>query len=93
MRPQSGHDYSGRSSGEGSISVWTYHYADAELIEGFVPTDSELEPVNVVSAAPGVDVEKLFKFASEVGVVTIGGYTPSVGAAGGYILGGGTGAR
>lgn len=65
---------------------------DAEYIEDFVPTGTELPSQGVISAGPGVSVEGLYAAGAENGVVTIGGYTPSVGAAGGYIVGGGTGA-
>lgn len=64
---------------------------DAEFIEDFVPTDTDVSPQGVISAGPGVNVEGLYAAGGKNGVVTIGGYTPSVGAAGGYIVGGGTG--
>ncbi|KND88978.1 hypothetical protein TOPH_06479 [Tolypocladium ophioglossoides CBS 100239] len=86
-----GHCYAGRSSGEGSFSVWTGHLNDAQLGNDFVPKATKLAPQTVISAGPAVNVEGLFKFGSENGVVTIGGFTQTVGASGGYILGGGTG--
>jgi hypothetical protein len=64
---------------------------DAEFVEDFVPTGTELPSQSVISAGPGVNVEGLYAAGGKNGVVTIGGYTPSVGAAGGYIVGGGTG--
>lgn len=64
---------------------------DAEFIEHFVPTDTNISSQGILSAGPGVNVETLYAAGGKNGVVTIGGYTPSVGAAGGYIVGGGTG--
>lgn len=87
----SGHDYSGRSSGEGALSIWTRHLNDAVLIEGFVAEGCDDTPSDVVSAGPGVSVEELNKWGADNARVTIGGYTESVGATGGYLLGGGFG--
>ena len=42
-------------------------------------------------AGPAVDVQTLYTAAAQVNRITIGGFTPTVGAAGGYIIGGGTG--
>ena len=64
---------------------------DAEFIEDFVPKNTDLSPQGVISAGPGVNVQGLYAAGGKNGVVTIGGYTPSVGATGGYIVGGGTG--
>lgn len=64
---------------------------DATFLKGFVPEDTSAEPHDVISAGPAVDVLGLYEAGAKNGVVTIGGYTPSVGAAGGYVLGGGTG--
>lgn len=64
---------------------------DAEYIEDFIPTDTDLPAQGVISAGPGVNVSDLYAAGGKNGVVTIGGYTPSVGATGGYIVGGGTG--
>ena len=88
---KSGHDYTGRSSGEGSLSVWTRQLNDAELVANFVPECTNAKPQPVISAGPAVNVEELYQFGSANGVDTIGGFTQTVGATGGYILGGGTG--
>lgn len=66
---------------------------DIEFLQGFVPTDTDASPHDVFSAGPGVDVGGLYAAGGEYGVVTIGGYTPSVGATGGYIVGSGLGKR
>ncbi|KAI1741663.1 FAD-binding domain-containing protein [Xylaria scruposa] len=88
----SGHDYSGRSSGVGSLAIWTRHLTSTEAVSAFVPEGcNNVEGHNVVVAGSGVNVEELYNWGGENGQVTIGGYTTTVGAAGGYILGGGLG--
>jgi FAD/FMN-containing dehydrogenase len=90
----SGHDYTGRSTGPGAFSVWTRNMNDAVAIRNFQPegcSSTTVQPHDVVSAGPGVDVEELFAWGGANAAVTIGGFTTTVGAAGGYTLGGGTG--
>lgn len=64
---------------------------ESAFLQDFVPSETDLPPQGVIAAGPGVNVEGLYEAGGKNGVVTIGGYTPSVGAAGGYIVGGGTG--
>ncbi|TGJ79970.1 hypothetical protein E0Z10_g8794 [Xylaria hypoxylon] len=73
----SGHDYSGRSSGAGALSIWTRHLTTTEAVSSFVPESCEKGSSHDVGA--------------ENRQVTIGGYTTTVGAAA-YVLGGGGGA-
>ncbi|KAI1817328.1 FAD-binding domain-containing protein [Poronia punctata] len=87
----SGHDYSGRSSGAGALSIWTRHLTSTEAVSDFVPKGCSSDGHDVVVAGSGVNVEELYDWGAENGKVTIGGYTTTVGAAGGYILGGGMG--
>ncbi|GAP91265.1 putative FAD-binding domain-containing protein [Rosellinia necatrix] len=88
----SGHDYTGRSSGAGSLSIWTRHLTSTEAVSAFVPQGCRnLAGHDVVVAGSGVNVEELYNWGGANGQVTIGGYTTTVGAAGGYILGGGLG--
>ncbi|KAI1266333.1 FAD-binding domain-containing protein [Xylariaceae sp. FL1019] len=86
-----GHDYTGRSIGAGALTIWTHHMDDAESVPEFIPDGCTADASYAVSAGPGVDVEILNNWAFENGKVTIGGTTATVGAAGGYILGGGIG--
>ncbi|KAI0813096.1 FAD-binding domain-containing protein [Xylaria sp. FL0064] len=89
----SGHDYTGRSSGAGALSIWTRHLTSTETVSSFVPEGcaSGSSSHDVVVAGAGVNVEELYNWGAQNGQVTIGGYTTTVGAAGGYILGGGLG--
>jgi hypothetical protein len=64
---------------------------DLKLLKDFVPKGSKLAPQNVFSAGPGANVSDLYRAGAKYGVQTIGGFTASVGAAGGFVLGGGAG--
>lgn len=66
---------------------------ERSFIKGFVPFKTNTAPQDVISAEPGANVIDLFNTGAKNGVVTIGGFLPTVGAADGYILGGGTGMR
>ncbi|KAF2122532.1 hypothetical protein BDV96DRAFT_593064 [Lophiotrema nucula] len=86
----SGHDYFGRSSSQGALTIWTHYMSDTELIEDFkLCGSSQTRPV--VSAGPGMDVEQLYAITGKYNYVSPGGYTPTVGVSGGFVLGGGTG--
>ncbi|KAJ4344564.1 uncharacterized protein N0V89_012308 [Didymosphaeria variabile] len=87
----SGHDYTGRSTGEGAFTIWTHYINDAQLIKAFNPCGGYGVGQDVISAGAGVNVAQLYEASGQNGVVTIGGYTATVGVAGGYVLGGGTG--
>ena len=62
-----------------------------QFVQGFVPDNTNAAPIDVLSAGPAVVVQGLYDAGAANGVNTIGGFTPTVGATGGYILGGGTG--
>jgi hypothetical protein len=93
---KTGHDYSGRSTGAGAFTIWTHFLNSTEAEPDFVPegcktNDSLTNSTYALKAGPGVDVEALYKWGGENERVTIGGTTTTVGATGGYILGGGLG--
>jgi len=73
------------------LSIWTRHLTSTEAVSDFVPKGCSEGGHDAVVAGSGVNVEKLYDWGAENGQVTIGGYTTTVGAAGGYILGGGLG--
>ena len=64
---------------------------DAVMIDNFTPSECSSSFQNVLSAGPGVNVQELYQWGGENGVVTIGGFVATVGATGGYLLGGGLG--
>ncbi|CAE6494697.1 unnamed protein product [Rhizoctonia solani] len=86
-----GHDYLGRSSGEGSFSIWTHNLKGTSFTNDFVPSgcsdDKAGGPAVTIGAAEHwIDV---YKAANDHNVTVVGGAARSVGAAGGWIQGGG----
>ncbi|KAH7099503.1 FAD/FMN-containing protein [Auriculariales sp. MPI-PUGE-AT-0066] len=85
-----GHDLLGRSSGAGSFAIWTHNLRGIAFNDSFTPTGcpstSASSSVTIQAGEHWIDV---YKAADEHGVIVVGGATRSVGAAGGWITGGG----
>lgn len=81
-----GHDFVGRSSGAGAVSVWTHHLKNLEFYETYTTSDYAGPAVRGGSGVQGTD---LYEFANARGMVAIGGECKTVGWGGGYIAGGG----
>jgi FAD/FMN-containing dehydrogenase len=73
-----------------TLSVWTQHLKDLNVVNNFHPCYSST-PQKVISAGPGVTVGELYDYAERNGLLVMGGYTATIGAAGGFIIGGGIG--
>ncbi|KAK6074152.1 FAD binding domain-containing protein [Seiridium cupressi] len=80
-----GHDYLGRSTGAGSLAIWTHHL---KIIE---PLDWEDCAYNgrALKLGAGVLGYEALTAAHELGLVVVSGECPTVGVAGGYTQGGG----
>lgn len=65
-----GHDFIGRSSGAGALSIWTHHLKDLEFFDDYTTSDY-LGPAVRVGA--GVQGFELYDFAHAHGVVAVGG--------------------
>ncbi|KAF6796333.1 restculine oxidase [Colletotrichum sojae] len=81
-----GHDFNGRSSGSGALSVWIHHLKSINFYESF-KTASYSGPALKVGA--GVQGFELYEAAEKHGVTAVGGEGMTVGYAGGYLAGGG----
>lgn len=81
-----GHDFNGRSSGAGALSIWTHHLKDLEFYESYT-TQNYSGPA--IKAGSGVQSFEIYEFADANGVVAVGGEGETVGWGGGYIAGGG----
>ncbi|KAI3395178.1 hypothetical protein diail_1672 [Diaporthe ilicicola] len=81
-----GHDYNGRSTGYGALSLWTHHLKDIQFIENYA-TAEYTGPAFKLGA--GVQGFELYKAAELHGVSALSGICPTVGVVGGYIQGGG----
>ncbi|KAL4808590.1 hypothetical protein BDV18DRAFT_150977 [Aspergillus unguis] len=80
-----GHDYLGRSTGAGALSVWTHNLKDIEYLDWSDSTYSG-PAYKLGSGVQGFDV---LEATHPQGHVLVGGECPTVGLAGGYTQGGG----
>ena len=86
-----GHDHLGRSSGNGSFALWTHNIKGRTWLDTFVPTHApaDVQGVPVVTLQPGEEWLDVYRDADKHRVVVAGGAARTVGAVGGYVLGGG----
>ncbi|KAJ6113991.1 FAD-binding type 2 [Penicillium sp. IBT 18751x] len=80
-----GHDYLGRSTGAGALSVWTHHMTDIEYLNWA----SETYEGPAFKVGAGVVGYQVLEAAHAKGHVVVTGECPTVGLAGGYTQGGG----
>jgi len=67
-----GHDFSGKSSGAGSLSVWTHNLKGVEFVRAFVQDGAAYEgPAFRVGS--GVQAWEIYEAANKVGMVVVGG--------------------
>ncbi|EXJ69227.1 oxidoreductase [Cladophialophora psammophila CBS 110553] len=86
-----GHDHLGRSSGRGSFSIWTHNlkgrqWTDSYIVEGAPAGSHGVPAVTLQAGEQWLDV---YRAASEQRVIVVGGHARTVGAAGGWLTGGG----
>lgn len=81
-----GHDFLGKSTGYGSLAIWTHNLKTIEYKEEY-KTPSYSGPAMKLGA--GVQVGELYDAADELDVTAVGGECKGVGVTGGYIAGGG----
>lgn len=87
-----GHDYLGRSSAPGSLLVWTHHLRRVTVQDSFVPQGCSSAGVPAVTVEAGARwLEVYQEVTGKHGRYVQGGGCTSVGAAGGFMQGGGFG--
>jgi FAD/FMN-containing dehydrogenase len=79
-----GHDYLGRSTGAGSLAVWTHHLKDITHIP---PYKGSGYTGSAFKLGAGVQGFEIMAAARDKGLVVVGGECPTVGIAGGYTQG------
>jgi hypothetical protein len=87
-----GHDFFGRSTARGGFMLWTHHMKDITYNESFVPAGApESETYDAITLGAGVQWFEAYDAIQSHGRVLVGGISAggSVGAAGGWLLGGG----
>ena len=67
-----GHDFSGKSAGAGSLSIWTHNLKNIEFIPEYSAEGSDWTGA-AFKAGAGVMAYELYKAASENGVVVVVG--------------------
>ncbi|KAG4441556.1 hypothetical protein IFR05_002941 [Cadophora sp. M221] len=80
-----GHDFLGRSTGAGALSVWTRHLKGTE----FKQFSDKYYTGSAVKVGAGIEGYEIVTAAAAEGLVVVGGECPTVGLAGGYTQGGG----
>ncbi|KAI2603192.1 uncharacterized protein GGS25DRAFT_516157 [Hypoxylon fragiforme] len=80
-----GHDYLGRSTGKGALSVWTHYLKGTEILDWNDPYYQG----KALKLGAGIEGYEALAAAHEAGLVVVTGECPSVGLAGGYTQGGG----
>ncbi|KAJ7920489.1 hypothetical protein B0H13DRAFT_1708620 [Mycena leptocephala] len=81
-----GHDYMGRSTGTGALSIWMHNLKDVTFIPDF---ESAWYTGPAFKVHPGVLGFDFVTEAHKRGLAVVGGECPTVSFAGGYIQGGG----
>lgn len=83
-----GHDFSGKSGGAGSLSVWTHYLKDIAYISSYNDATTNYSGP-AFKAGAGVEAYEIYAAARDQGLVVVGGEGQTVGVMGGYIQGGG----
>jgi len=88
-----GHDYLGRSNAKNSLLIWTHRMRNVRVHDSFEPEGGNGPGVPAVSVEAGTRwLEAYAAVTNQHGRYVQGGGCTSVGAAGGFTLGGGFGA-
>ncbi|KIJ13627.1 hypothetical protein PAXINDRAFT_80811 [Paxillus involutus ATCC 200175] len=85
-----GHDFLGRSAARGSFVVWTHNMKNITFNPAFVPQGAPAnETDDVVTLGAGVQWGEAYAAVDQNGRMIVGGSVGSIGAAGGWLAGGG----
>ncbi|OAQ98856.1 hypothetical protein LLEC1_01718 [Akanthomyces lecanii] len=82
-----GHDYLGRSTGQGSLALWTHNLKTID----FLNYTSARYNGPAAKLGAGVQAFEVYPKAAAQGLRVVGGFCPTVGIAGGYLQGAGHG--
>lgn len=88
-----GHDYLGRSCAPGSLMIWTHRMRDVTVHDDFVPAGSPAgqDGVPAITVGAGTRWLEAYQALVPLGRYVQGGGCVTVGAAGGFVQGGGFG--
>ncbi|QDS76158.1 hypothetical protein FKW77_007483 [Venturia effusa] len=86
-----GHDFLGRSTGYGALSVWTHHMKNITYHESFTVEKCPISSVHkAATMGAGVQVGEVYEALEKHGMTMVGGADPTVGMMG-WFQGGGHG--
>jgi len=91
-----GHDILGRSDGYGSLELWLHNYRQGSTFQKTFKSAAGCSSCgwtgsSIVINGPGAQWTDVYSVAQANNVIVVGGGTPSVGAMGGWMQGGGHG--
>ncbi len=88
-----GHDFLGRSCSADSLLIWTHRLQELQMHDSFVPAGAPAGAAGIPAMSMGAGLRWLnaYKAATAANRYVQGGGATSVGAAGGFIQGGGYG--
>ncbi|RDX48015.1 FAD-binding domain-containing protein [Lentinus brumalis] len=84
-----GHDYKGRSSGKGTLSLWMTNLRSLSHSSSFRPEGCSGKIYDAITTGAGVFTQDVYEYADSVNRTVVAGYHQTVGFSGGYFLGGG----
>ncbi|KAH8901275.1 FAD-binding domain-containing protein [Thozetella sp. PMI_491] len=85
----SGHDFMIRSSGKGTLNLWTHNLQGMTYHVDFIPQGANASVGAAMTVAAGVQVGDAYNFADDNGALILGPYAPSVAMSAGWVTGGG----
>jgi FAD/FMN-containing dehydrogenase len=86
----SGHDFLGRSTAAGSFLIWMHKLKNLTIHDSFVRCGRPATPA--VTVVGGIPWGEVYDALNATGYIVVGAMSLTVGAAGGYVQGGGHGA-
>ena len=82
-----GHDFLGKNTGAGALSIWTHNLKSIKVIKDYKSGCGYQGPAFKLGA--GVQVRDIYETAEREGYTAVGGECRDVGVVGGYAAGGG----
>lgn len=83
-----GHDYIGKSTGAGAVTLWTHHLKSIDYVPGYASSGYTGPAMRIGAGVQGFEAQNA---AHKLGFTIVTGHCPDVGIAGGYTQGGGHG--
>lgn len=82
-----GHDFNGKPSGKGALSIWTHWLKDKAFYPVFKADNGYYGPA--MQLGTSIQAWEVYEFAKVSNVIIVGGEAAAFGVVGGYTFGGG----